>query len=116
MANIHGTSAASYATQRAVAVATGGWTALQVGSSPLKGRLWVELQVRGKSALALAYANKNADGTFTTPTDSVRNTKIIPASSFKVEPLGDTVALYGRAVGKAGSTDSSVKVVVVEYN
>lgn len=112
---LHGSPHAKFASQAAVGVNTTAWTALQVGSTPLDQRLWVELQVRGRSALALAYANKAGDGTFTTPTDSIRNTKIIPAASFKVEPLGDSVALYGRVVPKAGSTQTSVKVIVTEY-
>src|SRR3990167_8765679 len=112
---LDGSPIAKFATQAAVNVNTTAWTALQVGSTPLDQRLWIELQVRGRSALALAYANKNASGTFNTPTDSIRNTKIIPAASFKVEPLADAVTLYGRVVPKAGSTQTSVKVVVTEY-
>lgn len=112
---LHGSPHAKFASQAAVTVTTAGWTALQVGSTPIEGRLWVELQVRGRSALALAYANMNASGTFTAPTDSIRSVKIIPAVSFKVEPLGDSVTLYGRVVPKAGSTQTSLKVIVTEY-
>lgn len=112
----YGNPVANYAVQAAVSVTSGGWTAIQTGSVPLAGRQWLEFQVRGRSALALAYANVNANGTFTAPTDSIRSTIIIPAASIKVIPISDRVAVYGRVVPKAGSTQTSVKVVVTEFN
>lgn len=117
MAIRDGNPIANSASQAAVGCVTTAWTALQVGSSPLSGRQWIEIQVRGRSALALAFANRNNTNAadFTTPTDSIRNTIIIPAASIKVIPVGDGVAVYGRVVPKAGSTQTSVKVVVVEY-
>lgn len=74
------------------------------------------IQVRGRAALALAFANQNADGTFTAPTIDVRRAPIIPAGSIHILPLGDSVQLYGRPVRKAGDTASnSVQVSVVEF-
>ena len=76
----------------------------------------MRIQVKGRNALALGYAQINADGTFTAPTDDTRNHTVIPAGAIQVEPLGDRTMLYGRGVPKAGSTNSSVKVIVTEYN
>lgn len=97
-------------------VGPGTWARLvSSGTSPLPKRQWIEIQVRGGMALALAYTNRNADGTFTSPAHSAQSSKIIPANSIKGEPLGETVMLWGRGVKKAGNTDGGVKVVVTEY-
>ena len=115
MAHQHGNAVAHSAHEGAVWAATGRWTALQIGSAPLAGREWVEIQVKGPTALAIAYANKNADGTFTTPTDGTSNHMVIPANSIKVLPIGNGVTAYGRAVSKAGTTATGSKIIVVEF-
>lgn len=106
---------ANSAFEGAVWAATDAWTALQVGTAPVKGRAWIEIQVKGPTALALAYANKNTDGTFTSPTGDTRAKIIIPANSVKIIPVSDTLVVYGRAIAKAGNTDNGSKIAVVEF-
>jgi hypothetical protein len=78
----------------------------------------VRLFVKGNpgDALALAYANQSASGEFTTPTDDVGSTTIYPGGRTWIEPLSDRVALYGRLIAKAGSTRSTVNVIVTEFS
>jgi len=115
MSTIGGNPIANSAFGAAPWAATSQWVALQVGSAPLKGRQWMEIQVKGPTALALSYVNKGADGSFTTPTDKVANHVVIPANSIKVFNIGDGVTIYGRAVLKSGTTDTGSKISVVEF-
>lgn len=110
-----GNQIAKYVTQGSCRANVSTWSPLQVGTSPLQERKWLEIQVRGTTALAIAYANKNSDGTFTTPTVSGHHTIIIPANSIKVIPVGDAVTVYGRAVNKVASNAGGCKVVVAEF-
>ena len=75
----------------------------------------MELQVRGTTALALAYATVNLDGSYTTPTVSGHHTIIIPRNAIKIIPVSDSVTVYGRAVNKIGSNAGGTKVVVAEF-
>lgn len=117
MAIQYGESAAKHVIEGQVSCGTGAWTALNVGSAPLDGRTRVRIFVRGNigMSLALAYANKNSSGGFTTPTTTVHQTTVVAGGSYFIEPLTDSVQLYGRLIKKAGATDSSVKVIVTEY-
>lgn len=116
MANFFGNPIARHVVQGAVRANQANWTPIRVGTSNLVGRQWLELQVRGTTALALEFANKNADGTFTTPTNSAHTTMIIPRNSIKQIPLSEDVTLYGRSVNKIGSNAGGCKVVVAEYS
>lgn len=91
------------------------WTPIRAGSTNLKNRQWVEFQVRGTTALALAYATRNVDGTFTTPTHSAHTAIIIPRNSIKIIPVSDDVTVYGRSVNKMASAAGGCKVVVAEF-
>jgi len=112
---IHGASTAGSASSGRTWCSTADWRAIQAGSSPLTGRKWVEFQVKGATALAIQYVNKNTDGTFTTPTDNVNRHIIVPANSVLVKAVGDGVTIYGRAVAKAGSSTTGVAVPVIEF-
>ena len=120
MAGLYGDFAAKYVVQGAVNVITSAWTPLRVGSTNLEDRRHVRIFVRGKigSAVALAYANKNEDGTFTTPTTAtadIRLTTVLPGNSLYTEPLSDKVTVYGKLLDKVANTDSSVRVIITEY-
>ena len=113
----YGNAVCKYVREGRAKVGPSAWVPLvSSGTTPLSNRQWIEIQHRGQGALALAYANINSDGTtFTTPTHSAQASKIIPANSIKVEPLTDKVNLYGRFVGKAGTSAGGTKVIVTEY-
>lgn len=115
--NHYGASAAKYVIQGQVGIVTTVWTPLQVGSIPQKNRTMLRVFSRAATGLtcALAYANRNEDGGFTTPTDSVRNTTITVGGKTWTEPVGDDVQVYGRLLLKAGATDTSAKIIVTEY-
>lgn len=115
MATFFGTTVARYAVQGSCKANQSTWTPMRVGATNLAGRQWLELQVRGTTALALTYANVNADGTFTTPTVSGHHAIIIPANSIKVIPVSDSVTVYGRSVNKVASNAGGCKVVVAEF-
>lgn len=115
MPGLYGNVIANEVSEIARASSTAHWTALQVGSAPLGGRQWVEIQVKGPTALALSYANVLSNGTFTTPTDGTRDHQVIPANSIKVFPISDKVTIFGRAIGKAGNADGGSKIIVTEY-
>ena len=117
MAMFYGNSVANYVTQGEVMVYEA-WIALQVGSTPHSGRFAVRITSKGDpgQALALAYANQDASGSFTAPTTGTRYATIYPGGRTWIEPLSDKVTLYGRLVKKAGSTRNSVPVVITEFS
>lgn len=118
MAGFYGDSLAKTVRQGAVNVLTTVWTPLvSSGSTPLESRRHLKIFVRGKlgSAVAIAYAQKNALGTFTTPTDDIRLTTVYPGGSIWIEPVSDVVNVYGKMLRKIANTDSSVRVIVTEY-
>lgn len=112
-----GNIVANYVVQGRVQVQSS-WTALQVGSTPHKGRFQIRIFVKGNpgDALALAYANQDSNGNFTTPSPLIKDNTIYPGGRTWIEPLSDRVALYGRLVAKAGSTRSTVNVIVTEFS
>ena len=115
----YGNQSSSFARQGSVSCVATVWRPLvSSGSLPLTGRSWIKIFVKGRlgHSLALEYVNvKNADGTFTAPTGDTRLTTIYPGMSYIVEPLADTVNVYGRLVLKVGATGASVRVIVSEF-
>lgn len=107
-------------------VGPGAWTQLtssHLGGNAtrtnLAGRQWLELQVRGASALAITYTCRSLDGAnyaTTVPAYNAHVAKIIPANTIKGEPLSDDVMMWGRSIVKAGaSNQGGLKVIVTEY-
>jgi len=116
MPSNYGNNVARYVKQGIAKCPIGTWTRLvSSGTTPLAKRQWIEVQAKGRAALAITYTNINADGTFTTPAWSAHQAVIIPANSIKGEPLNDSVMMWGTAVNKAGSTDGGLRVIVNEY-
>src|SRR3990167_10731585 len=111
-----GNPVASTVRQLDVFVPTGSWVALIAGSTTLEDRQWIRLAPRGRDTigLALKYASRNANGTFTAPTGAAYDATIIPTTSIHIEPLSSAVQLYGRAAQRGGSS-GGVKVIVTEY-
>lgn len=114
----YGDNAAKYVTQGALNLTTTAWTPLRVGTSNLNNRTSIRLFPRSNPGMtvALAYANDNGDGTFTTPTDYIGNTTVLPGGRIWTEPISDKVTIYGRILLKGGATDSSLKLIVTEYS
>jgi len=114
----YGESAAKFVNQGQVSVGANAWVPLNVGSAPQAKRTRVRIFVRGNigMSVALAYANTNASGGFTTPTTTVAETTVVAGGTYFIEPLTDSVQMYGRLLNKAGTTDGSVKVIVTEYS
>ena len=118
MAGLNGDFVARTVRQGAVNVIKTAYTPLvSSGSTPLKGRRHLKIFVRGKlgSAVGITYAAVNADGTFTTPTTDIRLVTVYPGNSIWIEPIGDTVNVYGKLLCKIANTDSSVRVIITEY-
>ena len=118
MAGNYGDFVAKTVRQGAVNVLKTVYTPLvSSGSTPLPGRRHLRIFVRGKigSAVGIAYAGLNADGTFTTPTTDIRLVTVYPGNSIWIEPISDVVNVYGKMLAKISNTDSSVRVVVTEY-
>lgn len=128
MAGSYNDNVARHVTQGQVAIVAGDWRELvasavsggdgdTAGKTPLKARRQVRYQIKANKGytMAVAYTNKNQDGTFTAPTDGVALCTIIPGNSTVVEPLGDSVMIWGKLVKKAGVSDDSARVIVTEY-
>lgn len=92
-------------------------SAVATGGSELPGRQWIKFQGRGADniRLAIRYVNKNADGTFTTPTVTAHDAIVYPSMVVLEEPISDDVRIYARAVQNGGSA-GGFKVVAVEYS
>jgi len=114
---MYGDNKAKYVSQGQVSCVRERWTPLRAGSVNLNNRAKVRIFIRGNigATVAIAYANINDDGTFTTPTTSVAQTTVFAGGSTWVEPISHRVTVYGRLLRKAGFTDNSVKVIVTEY-
>lgn len=113
----YGNHVSGFARQGSVNVLRTAWAPLvSSGSTPLAGRAWIKIFVKGKvgNALAIEYANRGEAG-FTAPTTDVRLATIYPGMSYIIEPLGEGVNVYGRLVAKVGTTESSVRVIVTEF-
>jgi hypothetical protein len=118
MSGLYGDFVANHVQQGSTRVPATSWTFLSAnGSTNLAKRRQIRLMVRGKAgaALALAYVNVNADGTFTAPTTSIKYVTVYPGGAYCVEPLSDKVALYGKLIKKVTVTDNYVLVIVTEY-
>jgi hypothetical protein len=120
MAGLYGDFVAKTVAQGDCAAVATEWKPLTgTGNSgtPLKGRRHIRYNIKAApgGALALQYVAKNADGTFTTPTSSVKYSTIYPGNSTIAEPIGDALQVFGRLVKKKGFTDSSIRVVVTEF-
>ena len=103
-----------------VPLTASGSSGVTAGTTPLKGRRHIRYQVKAAAggALALQYVQKNADGTFTTPTASglTHIATIYPGNTIVVEPIGDSVQVFGRLTKKKGFTTTSViRVIVTEF-
>lgn len=119
MANFYGNPVANSISTARVYCPRGAWTALQVGSSPLGNRQWIEFQVKGRCSLAILFANVDIQGNFTAPIadlPSLKRAIIYPANAIVQLPVGDKVTVYGRAVAKAGATEGGVSVAVAEFS
>ena len=117
MSSLYGDFVAKNVVQGKIAITTANWTPLKVGSAPLKDRRQIRLQMKSNpgGAMAIAYAQKNLDGTFTTPTSAVKGSTVYPGNSFVVEPLGDAVMVYGRLVKKKAFSANSITVAITEF-
>lgn len=87
------------------------------GVTPYENRRHVRIQLKSVpgGAMALAYVSPNADGTFTTPTTSVKLLTIMPGNTTWIEPVGAMCMIYGKLVKKVGFTSGSISAVVTEY-
>lgn len=122
MAMRFGNPVASNVRMGAVRCLTGSWTAVHTGGTggtnvELPGRQWIKFQGRGSDTIrmAVAYVNRAADGTFTTPTYTAHHAIVYPSMSVIEEPISDDVRIFVRAV-QNGGTSGGMKVVVVEYS
>lgn len=104
MAGSYNDSVAKTVRQGAVGIVATRWTALQadstLGNLTPRRHLRIQLKSNPGGAMAIAYAPKNSDGTFTTPTDSVKLVTIMPGNTTWIEPVSDVVTVYGRLVKK----------------
>lgn len=96
----------------------GAWVgAYADGSANQPKRQWIKIQPQARDTIRLAirYVNKNADGTFTTPTSAAHSDFKIPATATFVEPIGGDVAIFIRAVQNGGSS-GGIKCIVAEFS
>ena len=113
---IYGNNIAKYVRNNIAKVGPGGWTRLvSAGSVPLPNRQWIKVQAKGRNSLAIAYTNKNSDGTFTAPTTSAHPWPHYPANTVLTEPVSADVMLWGRCQPKAGASDGGLRVSVTEF-
>lgn len=122
MAGFFGNPVARYVRQGIARVNVSTWSpihsGLVQGVQELQGRQWVKMQPRGADSIRMAikYVNKNADGTFTTPTDTAHDAIVYPTTGPVIEePISDDVRIYARAVQNGGSR-GGFKVIVAEYS
>lgn len=125
MAGFYGSFVARTVVQGDAFAPVGSWRQLSVLrdgngnviTGPLPNRSMIRLAPRGNNfiRLALRYVARNADGTFTTPTGPAYGATIVPVNGLYVEPLGDNIAVYGRAKAEASNSAGGIKVVVTEY-
>lgn len=114
-----GNAVARHAASGAVFAPVGSWVAARASSSANQaGRQWIKIQPQGRSTIRLAirYVNRNADGTFTTPTSAAHGDYKIPSDGgILVEPISDDVTIFLRAVQNGGSS-GGVKCIVTEFS
>lgn len=121
MAGFFGNPVARYVRQGICRVDNVNWSPLHSGivsgGAELPHRQWIKIQARGRDTIRMAikYAMKNADGTFTTPTGTAHDAIVYPTTSIIEEPISDSVRIYARGVQNGGSS-GGFKVVVAEYS
>lgn len=127
MASSYGDFVARRVIQGDVAVVATTWVPLTAsgaggvtaGTTPLEARRHIRYNIKANpgGALALMYVAKNADGTFTTPsaTTNIKTATVYPGNTTVVEPIGDSIQVFGRLSKKKAFTFSSIRVVVTEF-
>lgn len=118
MAISHGSFVARTVSQASRFCPVGSWVQLSAsGTAPLAGRNHIRIAPRGRDTirLALKYVAIGADGTYTTPTATASDATVLSSEGIYVEPVGDNIAVFGRAVQNGGSS-GGLKVIVTEYS
>ena len=127
MAGSYNDSVARVVVQGDVSVPSGSWVPLTssgvsgvtAGTTPLRGRRHIRYQIKATAgaALALQYVVKNLNGTFTTPTTSglLKVSTVYPGNTITIEPIGDSIQVFGRLSKKIGFTGDSIRVIVTEF-
>lgn len=121
MAGTYTEATARVVKQGDIAVVATAWvplTATGVTGLPMQARRQIRYNIKANpgGALALQYVSKNLDGTFTTPTTaSVKTSTVYPGNTTVVEPIGDSIQVFGRLVKKKGFTFDSIRVIVTEF-
>ena len=120
MAGFNGNPVARFVRQGIARINVSTWSPLHSGLvqglNELPNRQWVKIQFRGgdTSRVAIKYANRNADGTFTVPTSTAHDAIVYPSNAIIEEPISDDVRIFGRVVVNGGSI-GGLKAVVAEY-
>jgi hypothetical protein len=120
MAGQYSEAVAKSAVQGRVAIVATEWKPLVANSDgatiyPARRHIRLQLKSNPGGAMAIEYVSRNADGTFTAPTTSVKLCTTMPGNTTWIEPLADTCMLFGRLVKKKGFTSGSISCVVTEY-
>ena len=120
MASLFGDFVANNVQQGRVALVATGYVPLVSntdGITPFPSRRHVRIQLKSITggAMAIVYVQRNADGTFTTPTTSVKLVTIMSGNTTWVEPVSDKVQIFGKLVKRSGFTSNSINVVVTEF-
>lgn len=97
MSGAYGNNIARNVTQGVVDVSTS-WTAIP--TTAMTGRQWVEIYNRSNKKVFLSVNDSSAN---------VRYVKAINGADFKIEPIGDSLTLYGRTAA------GTARIVVTEY-
>ena len=111
---------AKSAVQGRVSIVSTAWRPLVANSDgatayPNRRHIRIQLKSNPGGAMALEYVSPNEDGTFTTPTTSVKLCTVMPGNTTWIEPVGSMCMIYGKMVAKKGFTSSSISAVVTEY-
>lgn len=127
MAGFYNDNVIRYTKQGRITAVKGEWRPLVAsnstdgdsnGETPLKGRRYLtfDIQTDVGNTLAIYFVNRNADGTFTQPTDMslAAISTVERGNSARTIPLGDTVQPYVLLENRGGASADSARVVVVE--
>ena len=116
MAGFFGNPVARHVTHNSVFALNGAWVAARAGSANKENRQWVMIQPQARETIRLAirFVNKNADGTFTTPTSAAHGDFKVPATGLYEFPVSDDVTIFLRAVQNGGSS-GGIKCIVAEF-
>lgn len=103
-----------------VPLTSSGTNGVTTSTSPMVARRHVRYQIKANpgGALAVMYVAKNADGTFSTPAanTNIKTATVFPGNTTIVEPIGDSVQVFGRLSKKKGFTYASIRVIVTEFS